>query len=101
MTYKPVGPERAVLYDRQHRGQDAPPTVLYRSRYTTSTGVGVSKPSCMGRGRRPNGRTFRGQCLLRPCIVEAMQADNERKLPLVVELSTVSDQGTHAREFHN
>ena len=80
-----------VVLDRRHRGQDVPPTALCRSRLDTlSTGVGVSKPSCIDRGRRPKGRTFRGQCLLRPCIAAAMQADDERQLPLVVGLHRAS-----------
>ena len=94
MTDMPVQPGKAVLFDRRHRGPDAPPTALCRSRLDTlNTGVGVSKPSCIDRRRRPNGRTFRGQCLLRPCIAAAMQADDERQLPLVVGLSTVPASG--------
>ena len=88
-----------VLFDRRHRGQDALPTALHRSRFEPLPPVGEPRSSCIDRRRQPNGHALRGQCLLRPCIAAAIQADDERKLPLVVGLSTVPDQGTNRGIF--
>lgn len=91
MTRGPLLPllETAVLFDRRHRGQDAPPAALWRSRLDTlNTGEGVvTTPSCIDQ-RRVASSSIR--CLFQSCIAAAIQTDDERRLPLVVGLFTVA-----------